>query len=833
MRKAVDAEDVRAAVDAVLLALGAACWIACGSTPNVPARLRPATSAALRSVVAMAVATTGRFVREAKEKGHRLETGRAGPELSKELRALETACREMRDDYEGAVAAGARRGIPLDPARLSLPEAGVTGRLDLSPYLSPPLRRAYRKPSSLMRHPKEQLPASFAEKYSPTWGRLLERLDRSEILQLAPGPAVPRGPTGEDLRASVFAVRKDEDSDRSILNRQRRNAVEERVDGVTPTFPHGSLVGEISLREGEKLRVSADDLPDYYHTLAVTAERARTNAFGPTLSVAEAKRHCGRAWTKLSAEDQEWAEAADRVATLWGAVPMGDGNAVSFSQEGHANILSAGGCMRPEDLLVYQRPVPLGPVAEGTMVDDHVVLGKVPRDAKREDALAELAVLESADDEAVDAAEGDVGVLARSLRAYDRAGLRPKAAKSVRFADDADIWGATVFGEAGVVRGKTSVLWRAFYVSLAVLRLKRTTIGLARALIGLWTHVMTFCRPGFALLSRCYEWLQEAGEPQTAAERRAIRRVPGRVQDELRLLLAFAPHFERDLRGGFSPLLACTDASSTLAATVSAPIDEAVQEALWVHRIQKRGYVRILEAEEAAWRCAVDDGDEHTAGVLGRVFRFGEAGPPRKKGEAICPWAEDLVEGLDWDHGAVFRTKRTEHINVSEARAVGAEIDLEAADPRFHRTKGVFGVDSNVVAGAGSKGRSPSRMLNRPLRRMVPTLLLTRMQRGFVHLRSEFNPADDPTRRAPLRQARKSAPAWAAAARSRGTVALEEAYPELAGRRGAVPGVFRHRDDYAPGPEETDGEARVPGPDLVASRLPNARERCAAPGGQA
>jgi len=171
-----------------------------------------------------------------------------------------------RDDYEGAVGAGERRGIPLDPTRLSLPEAGVTGRLDLSPFLSPPLRRAYREPSSLMRHPKEELPASFAGKYSPTWGLLLERLDESEILQLAPGPAVPRGPTGEDLRASVFAVRKDDDTDRSILNRQRRNAVEERVDGVTATFPHGSLVGEISLRPDEKLRVSADDLPDYYHT---------------------------------------------------------------------------------------------------------------------------------------------------------------------------------------------------------------------------------------------------------------------------------------------------------------------------------------------------------------------------------------------------------------------------------------------------------------------------------------------------------------------------------------------------------------------------------------
>ena len=285
------------------------------------------------------------------------------------------------------------------------------------------------------------------------------------------------------------------------------------------------------------------------------------------------------------------------------------------------------------------------------------------------------------------------------------------------------------------------------------------------------------------------------------------------MQDELRLLLAFAPHFERDLRGGFSPVLACTDASSTLAATVSTTIGEAVQEALWVHRIQKRGYVRILEPEEAAWRCAVDEGDEHTAGVLERVFRFGEAGHLRKKGDAICPWAEDLVEGLDWDPGVVFRTKRTEHINVSEARAVGAQIDLEAADPRFHRTKGVFGIDSYVFAGAGSKGRSSSRMLNRPLRRSAPTLLLTRMQRGYVHLRSEFNPADDPTRRKPLRRARKPTPAWAAAVRSRGTVALEEAYPELAGRRGAAPGVFRYQDDYAPEPDETDGEARLPGPE--------------------
>ena len=51
--------------------------------------------------------------------------------------------------------------------------------------------------------------------------------------------AVPVGPWGEDLTAGVFAVAKDEEEDRSILNRSRRNAVEARLDGVTPTAASG------------------------------------------------------------------------------------------------------------------------------------------------------------------------------------------------------------------------------------------------------------------------------------------------------------------------------------------------------------------------------------------------------------------------------------------------------------------------------------------------------------------------------------------------------------------------------------------------------------------
>ena len=796
MAKRVSAEAVETGVDLVMDALGAACWVACGSTPSVPKHLRAADSPAMESVIAMAVETTGRFMSEAMSAGHALETGRAGPELAQALRALEKACREMGRDYAGAVARGESRGIKLDPDRLSLPQPEVTGRLNIEGYLSEPLRRAYVDPASLVRLPREDLPPSRIGRFTSAWGDLLTRLDGSGILRLAPAEDTYRGPLGEDLRAEVFAVRKDEESDRSILNRQRRNAIEERVDGVTATFPHGSQIAEITLEDNERLRVSADDLPDFYHTLGVSQERALSNVFGPWLSAEQARARCPRAWAALAEEARERAEETDCVASLWGALPMGDGNAVSFSQEAHANILSAGGCMRPEDLLVYLRPPPVGDVAEGLMVDDHVVLGRVPRDAKRGDALAALERLQGADDATVQEAGGDVGVLARSHRAYARAGLGPKESKAVRFADRADVWGASVDGDVGVVRAKNAVLWRAYYVSIAVLRVKRTTVSLFRAVLGLWTHVMTFCRPGFALLSRSFAWLREWDTPVTAYGQREIRRVPGAVQDELRLLLVFAPHFERDLRGGFAPILACTDASSSLAASVTATVDRNTLEALWVHRVQRRGYVRMVDALESSLVCAEDDGDLHTARVLARVLGRGEG--QRAKGEAICPWVEELVDGMQWQAASCFRTRRSQHINVSEASALVAEIDREAADPALHRTKGIVCLDSDVVVGAGSKGRSSSRELNRPLRRGAPTLLLTRMQRGYVHVRSDFNPADDPTRRRAVRGPRTAPPPWAESVREEGVRALETAYPALGARRGPARGVFRTPDDEAP-----------------------------------
>ena len=182
----------------------------------------------------------------------------------------------------------------------------------------------------------------------------------------------------------------------------------------------------------------------------------------------------------------------------------------------------------------------------------------------------------------------------------------------------------------------------------------------------------------------------------------------------------------------------------------------------------------------------------------------------RAKGEAVNPWLEELVGALPWELQAVFRNRESDHINISEAKAYVAEVFRASLDPREHRKRRFYSLDSFVVVGAGSKGRGSTRRLNLPLRAAAPTLLMTRVTPGFGHLRSAYNPADDPTRGVRLRGVGEEPP-WAEAVRRDGVAALEAAYPQLAARRRTPAGLWRG-DDFAPRPELTDGEARVPGP---------------------
>ena len=192
-----------------------------------------------------------------------------------------------------------------------------------------------------------------------------------------------------------------------------------------------------------------------------------------------------------------------------------------------------------------------------------------------------------------------------------------------------------------------------------------------------------------------------------------------------------------------------------------------------------------------------------------------------RKGEARAPWFEELVAGTQFEKRLLYRTKEGDHINVSEAKAYMAEVRRASRDAREHCKRRLYGLDSFVTTGAGSKGRSSSRRLNPVFRSGAPTLLLCRMYSGFYHIRSEWNPADDPTRGRTVRDA-QPAPKWACEADvDTARAALEAAHPALRARRGAPRGLFpvatpealiQTTEEHGPSPVETDGEAANPGP---------------------
>ena len=104
------------------------------------------------------------------------------------------------------------------------------------------------------------------------FARLMELFERKRILAIA----------GAD---SPFVFIWDRDVVGAIVR-----GVETGAEGVY------NLAGD----GARGLRVSADDLPDYYHTIQVTTARKVTNAFGPWLTPELARKHCARAWSAYS-----------------------------------------------------------------------------------------------------------------------------------------------------------------------------------------------------------------------------------------------------------------------------------------------------------------------------------------------------------------------------------------------------------------------------------------------------------------------------------------------------------------------------------------------------
>ena len=165
----------------------------------------------------------------------------------------------------------------------------------------------------------------------------------------------------------LFAVPKDENFDRLIINPTVLNSRMMPYSNFTRKLAPGVLLGLLSLNPNESFRFCADDLSDFYYTFKVSRARAKRNCIGTVVYSREVQN--------LKCFDSNVrGPFYPALATL----AMGDSHAVEIAQGSHFSLLQLrAGCMRDSETLQYRKPIPRGDFFELLAIDDHIGVQRV------------------------------------------------------------------------------------------------------------------------------------------------------------------------------------------------------------------------------------------------------------------------------------------------------------------------------------------------------------------------------------------------------------------------------------------------------------------------
>ena len=349
---------------------------------------------------------------------------------------------------------------------------------------------------------------------------------------------------------------------------------------------------------------------------------------------------------------------------------------------------------------------------------------------------------------------GESAQAAAAVFAYSRYGLEAKPSKRVRDALETEFWGAHVHGGEGWTRVNDSGLRRPVGASLALCELGAVPGDLWRSCRSLWPNALLYRRCALGLLDDVYSF-----EPPDAH----VARIPQRVWSELLAFVALSPLFWTNLRAPVSTELGATDASDDWCAVVTSTIGERTASELWRVRDRRAGcYVRCETELEAILRRAWNEGEPDEQVLAGTVFAMTDTEPPDlTEHEKSYSWVSDLVESLGWRELVRYRVAVPEHNNMKELRAYRTGLRHAARRAECHGTRRLTLLDSSVVRGTASKGRSSSRRLNRIWKPVVPELLAADIQDGTLPVPTKHMPADGATRRSRTRPVpTRSPPAW-------------------------------------------------------------------------
>ena len=595
---------------------------------------------------------------------------------------------------------------PLESHRLVL-----TGRpvFDPTPHLDPEARSHYLNPAAWMKDPEsleEPLPRPKFKATRVERLRVLEMLDKTDRLRFVPAELVdPRFTSG------LFAIIKDQDRDRMIMDSRCPNALESSTGRWIRTMATAASLLNLSLDPTEELVMAGEDLKDYYYFFQAPPARLLRNVITGKLP-----RDVAATYTGFSHAEDGHAFYYAALNTL----PMGDLNAVSYGQTAHMSLLLTHTNVVLEELLTLDSRPPRGSFATGICIDDFVCLEKRQRGSGLPKRSSR--------------------VMQGMRRGYLQAGLQRSEKKAFEGVTKASFWGAAVDGESGDVRALPTRALPVMGYILEISRLGLATRALLDLVAGSLVAIFSFRRRLLSMLNLVYT--EGRGLPRDLV----FSLSPG-LRDELTASAILICTAATNLRARPSPVLVATDASLEWEAGVETEIGPLLSREIARHALIKPLWNRLLRPGAARER------------ALGSLSVTEELPDGEVKAHPL--WSK-LARALQYGSSWRRPCRRGRHINISEVRA-GLQAELRHARRR-PQSRLNLAMDSQVALGALGKGRSSSAAINRELRRSLPAHLGYESYLDLMYYASAENPADDGARNVPLRAPSEDLPQWWSAA---------------------------------------------------------------------
>ena len=524
--------------------------------------------------------------------------------------------------------------------------------------------------------------------------------------------ALPLDQVDETFASGLFAVCKNLDWDRLIMDCRPANGREVGLQRWTSAMASANVLSQIELASSDNLSMSGEDVQDYFYQFLISDARRRRNALVGKLSHAELLEVFGDA---LHFEGPGY--------VCLSTMAMGDLCACEFAQGSHLSVLSGCGQLRPEELIMMHCPIPRSDLMIGVVIDDLVLLERVlagssagiTRAAQRLDPIKQM---------------------------YKDVGLPVNEKKEFVDASTGSFWGCEIDGIKGIMRPSSLRLWPLVMITVRIASLGLVTAGLLESLVGSWVAILMFRRRLLSLLSLCFDILA------CDFEKGDVIRLSGQACDELFTIAVLGPLSYVNLRAQTLGTIRATDSSDWGCAGVFAALPEPIAREAMRHSLTKSRWTHLLPPFKA-WQKShdlLDPSDELPGGDMYNTHPL---------------WCL-LARGLHYHESWRMAHVQKRHINFTELAAFLKEESRMAMGHFSCRIP--FGLDSQVALGALVKGRSASKALNSLLQRSLCVVIGSDVYAGLGFFPSLVNRADAPTRDAAPPPPDVELPGWWAAA---------------------------------------------------------------------